>query len=61
MLGGGSLLKGIEGTFEKSLGVPVKTWDPLAGMRLGPSVASSDIHLSSSQLGVAIGLGLSDA
>ncbi len=69
LIGGGSLLKGIAGAFEKSLGMPVKTWDPLAPavggaggavMRLGPSVVSSDIHVSSSQLGVAIGLGLSD-
>ncbi len=60
LLGGGSLLKGIEGVFEKNVGVSVKTWNPLAGMRLSPSVASSDVHLSSSQLGVAIGLGLSD-
>jgi len=59
LLGGGSLLKGIEGVFEKNLGIPVKVWDPVAGLQLSPSVASSDIHLSSSQLGVAIGLGLS--
>jgi Tfp pilus assembly PilM family ATPase len=27
--GGGSLLKGIEGVFEKNLGLPVKIWNPL--------------------------------
>ena len=59
LLGGGSLLKGIEGVFEKNLGIPVKIWDPVAGLQLNPSLSSSDIHLSSSQLGVAIGLGLS--
>ncbi len=58
LLGGGSLLKGVEAVFEKNLSVPVKTWDPLAGLRLAPAVASSDIKAYSSQLGVAIGLGL---
>ncbi|MBI3314963.1 MAG: pilus assembly protein PilM [Candidatus Omnitrophica bacterium] len=67
LLGGGSLLKGIEGVFEKNLGIPVKIWDPVtglpagqAGLRLSPLLTSSDIHLPSSQLGVAIGLGLSE-
>ena len=59
LLGGGSLLKGIEGVFEKNIGIPVKIWNPLTGVRLAPAVASSNIHMSSSQLGVAIGLGLS--
>jgi len=59
LLGGGSLLKGIEGVFEKNLGIPVKIWDPVAGLQLSPLLASSDIRLFSSQLGVAIGLGLS--
>ncbi len=59
LLGGGSLLKGVEGVFEKNLGIPVRIWDPVASLRLSASVASSDIHLFSSQLGVAIGLGLS--
>ncbi|MBI3601709.1 MAG: type IV pilus assembly protein PilM [Candidatus Omnitrophica bacterium] len=58
LVGGGSLLKGIEGVFEKSLNIPVKIWNPLAGLRLGAEMASSDIHLFSSQLGVAIGLAL---
>ncbi len=58
LVGGGALLKGIEGAFEKSLNIPVKIWNPLAGLHLGSEAASSDIHLCSSQLGVAIGLAL---
>ena len=34
--GGGSLLKGIEGVFEKNLGLPVKIWNPLVNVRLKP-------------------------
>ena len=30
LAGGGSLLKGIEGVFEKNLGLPVKIWNPLS-------------------------------
>ena len=58
LLGGGSLLKGIEAVFEKSLGIPVKTWNPLAGLRLGPLVDASQTQAFSAQLGVAIGLGV---
>ena len=32
--GGGSLLKGMEGVFEKNLGLPVKIWNPLVRVRL---------------------------
>ena len=58
LFGGGSLLKGVEGAFEKSLGVPVKIWNPLTNVRLTSHVASTDIQDHSSQLGVALGLGL---
>ncbi len=58
LVGGGSLLKGIEASFEKNLGMPVKIWDPLNGIRLSEQVAAGDIKNYSSQLGVAIGLGL---
>ncbi|MBI4309969.1 MAG: type IV pilus assembly protein PilM, partial [Candidatus Omnitrophica bacterium] len=58
LLGGGSLLKGIEAVFEKNLGMPVRAWDPLSGLRLGPSIAASGVQAFSAQLGVAAGLGL---
>ena len=58
LVGGGALFKGIEKTFEKSLNMPVKIWNPLTDLRLAPEVASSDINSFSSQLGVAIGLAL---
>jgi type IV pilus assembly protein PilM len=57
LVGGGSLLKGIEGIFEKNLGVPVKLWDPLSGVRLAPAV-SGDIQTYAAQFGVALGLGI---
>ena len=56
--GGGSLLKGIEGVFEKNLGLPVKIWDPLSNVRLNAPAASGDIQTYAAQFGVALGLGL---
>ena len=56
--GGGSLLKGIEGVFEKNLGLPVKIWNPLANVRLNAPAASGDIQTYAAQFGVALGLGL---
>jgi Tfp pilus assembly PilM family ATPase len=56
--GGGSLLKGIEGVFEKNLGLPVKIWNPLGNVRLNAPVASGDIQTYAAQFGVALGLGL---
>jgi type IV pilus assembly protein PilM len=58
LVGGGSLFKGIEELFEKSLNIPVKVWNPLADLKLSPHVEASNIHAYSSQLGVAIGLAL---
>jgi type IV pilus assembly protein PilM len=57
--GGGSLLKGIDGVFEKNLGLPVKIWNPLAKLNLKTPEAVQDIQAHSAQLGVALGLGLS--
>ena len=56
--GGGSLLKGIEGVFEKNLGLPVKIWNPLVNVRLNAPAASEDIQTYAAQFGVALGLGL---
>ena len=42
--GGGSLLNGIEGVFEKNLGLPVKIWNPLGSVRLKTPAASQDIQ-----------------
>jgi type IV pilus assembly protein PilM len=58
LAGGGSLLKGIEGVFEKSLGLPVKIWNPLAGVRVNDQAASGDMQAYAAQFGVALGLGL---
>ncbi len=56
--GGGSLLKGIEGVFEKNLGLPVKIWNPLGSAGLKTPAASEDIKTYAAQFGVALGLGL---
>ncbi len=56
--GGGSLLKGIDGVFEKNLGLPVKIWDPLAKVHFKAPAASGDIQAHAAQFGVALGLGL---
>ncbi len=58
LVGGGSLLKGIDGVFEKTLNIPVKIWNPLADVRLGAGVVAAEINPYSAQLGVAIGLAL---
>ena len=58
LMGGGALLNGIEGLFEKSLGMPVKAWDPLTRLRAGQEAAR--LPASSPQLGVAVGLGLAN-
>ncbi len=57
LAGGGSLLKGVEGVFEKNLGLPVKVWNPLTGVNL-KSDAGKDIQTYAAQFGVALGLGL---
>jgi len=56
--GGGALLKGIEGVFEKNLGLPVKIWNPLTKVRLTAPASSEDIQTYAAQFGVALGLGL---
>jgi type IV pilus assembly protein PilM len=56
--GGGSLLKGIDGAFEKNLGLPVKIWNPLGSVRLNAPGLTENIQNYSSQFGVALGLGL---
>jgi type IV pilus assembly protein PilM len=55
--GGGSLLKGMEGVFEKNLGLPVKIWNPLLNVHGKKTAAGSeDIQTYAAQLGVALGL-----
>ena len=56
--GGGSLLKGIEGVFEKNLGVKVKIWDPLANARVNAVEGAGEMKGYATQFGVALGLGL---
>ena len=56
--GGGSLLTGIEGVFEKNLGLPVKIWNPLGSVHMNAPAASGDIQNYAAQFGVALGLGL---
>lgn len=59
LVGGGAGLKGIVGIFEKQLGVPVKIWQPLVGVKLSPNILSTEIDPYASQLSVALGLALS--
>ncbi|MDE1919895.1 MAG: type IV pilus assembly protein PilM [Candidatus Omnitrophica bacterium] len=59
LAGGGSALGGIEGVFEKGLGLPVKIWDPLGGLPSGAAL-EGDIRAHAAQFGVAVGLGLSN-
>jgi type IV pilus assembly protein PilM len=58
LAGGGSLLNGIEGVFEKNLGLPVKIWNPLGNVKVNNSAGPEDIQLYAAQFGVALGLGL---
>jgi len=56
--GGGSLLKGIDGVFEKNLGLPVKIWNPLTKVRFKNPGNAEEIQGFAAQFGVALGLGL---
>lgn len=58
LVGGASLLDGIEGLFEKRLNIPVKRWDPIGTLSLGEGVVSKEVQAHASQLGVAVGLAL---
>lgn len=58
LVGGGSLFKGMEETFAKTLNITVKVWNPLDGLSLSSQVSANDINAYASQLGVAIGLAL---
>ncbi len=58
LVGGGSLLKGIDAIFEKNIGIAVKQWDVITGLKRNSSNISADIEKYSGQLGVAVGLGL---
>jgi len=55
--GGGSLLKGMEGVFEKNLGVRVKMWNPLAHAHVNTLELSGDMQTFAVQFSVALGLG----
>jgi len=55
--GGGSLLKGMEGVFEKNLGVRVATWNPLLNAQLSASQVTDQLQNYAVQLSVALGLG----
>lgn len=57
LVGGGSMLSGIESFFEKNLGMSVRRWDPLAGLGV-KTQGGGDLRAFSSQLCVAVGLGL---
>lgn len=57
LIGGGSLLKGIEGVFEKNLGVKVRMWNPLSTAHFNTLDASGDIQKYAAQFTVALGLG----
>lgn len=58
LLGGGALLKGIEGVFEKNLGIPVKQWDIVSGIKINSTQSQAEFCSCSAQLVIAIGLGL---
>ena len=58
LLGGGALLRGIEGVFEKNLGIPVKQWDITSGIKINSSQGDAEFRSCSAQLVIAIGLGL---
>ena len=59
VVGGGAKMNGLTAVLEKHLGIPVKVWQPLAGLKLSTTVAQTDIFNHAPQLGVALGLALS--
>ena len=56
--GGASMLEGITETFEKSLEIAVKTWNPVKLLRKAPGLAEEGLDRNSFKLGVALGLAL---
>lgn len=58
LAGGGSLLKGMEGVFEKGLGLSVRTWNPLEGVTVEDQAGPGNFRDHAAQFGVALGLGL---
>lgn len=59
LVGGGAQMEGMAGLFEKHLSIPVQLWQPLTGLKLSSAVEQTDVYNYSSQLTVALGLGLS--
>jgi type IV pilus assembly protein PilM len=58
LTGGASMLEGIAESFEKSLEVNVKQWDPVAALKIAPESSLDEMGKKSLKLGVALGLAL---
>jgi len=58
LCGGGSLFTGIKDTLANLLGFEVEYWDPLKELNLSTSLDLAKLKAVSSQLAVAVGLGL---
>ncbi len=58
LTGGASMLEGVAESFEKSLEVNVKQWDPVAALKTASEFSSREMGKKSLKLGVALGLAL---
>ena len=58
LTGGSSMLRGIVGFFEKNLDIPVELWNPVAPLKLAPTISVEELNKNSNRLAVALGLAL---
>ena len=58
LTGGASMIDGVAESFEKSLEVKVKEWDPVASLKVSPEASEEEMDRKSLKLGVALGLAL---
>jgi len=56
--GGGGMLKGLEGLFEKSLEISTSQWDPLETLGLDNNISQEELNKEAMRMGVALGLAL---
>jgi len=58
LMGGGSLLEGMDLFFTKHLELPVERWNPVDYLKIEKALLDQDVRRHAAELGVAIGLAL---
>lgn len=58
LTGGSAYLEGLDAYFQQGLGIKVKAWNPVAGLKIGPQVQKESLERDANMLGTALGLAL---